>query len=254
MSKHPLFLYYYQPRAGEVFDDADRNAALAARTDKFGLVLCVGREPNSSDSIENRVGHFYIGMRKQKDGKKITTMVWRCPRKLVGALCSLKDDFENLVLLTGKSPVINTDIYPKCIRHSVTGKSKLRVYDALEMKRHFETLLSYKDIWTRIRLVIFSMEKSIGDEIQKRHDIPRLTFEKMVRSRYPKVEFLNVPFFGIGPRRFHGLSYWGDQMEVLAKGIKKFHPFQKAIFDDVYKDFCENTSSSIPRIYRNSTK
>ncbi len=158
-------------------------------------------------------------------GSWVNTAVWRAPKNLLACLSTPGIDFKNVVHQSGKSPVVHVDIYPQSLLNSVKKKhDKRKSYPRAKLLKHFKQILSYKMLWKRIKLVIFSLEPSLCKGRTEKYREERELFQKLIQKRYGKVEVLSVPFFGQGPHLLGSLKYWGDDVKSLARGLKLSHP------------------------------
>ena len=141
------------------------------------------------------------------------------------------------------------DIYPKCILDKVKNKRDIRQGQTDdELKEHFTKLLSYENLWKRIKLVIFSLEASLSSGREEKYREARELFQGMIQKRYGNKEFLNVPFFGMGTHRFNDVSYWGAwdaQMGILSQGIKTTYPQYQRLVMDIVEDCLSKTGPVI---------
>ncbi len=219
--KPSLILYYYPRQENESFEEAQANAKKFSDLDQFSLILCGTREANhSGGDFIDEIGHYYFGMKSRVKGKTISTPVWYAPKNLVAHLCEPEYDFKALIASTGKSPIVLMDIFPKCIVNEEKNKGDIRRgQTSLELQSHFNKILSYENLRARIKLVIFSLEPSIGDGREEKHRDARELFQDMIKKHYGEKEYLNVPFFAQGPRKFMHVEYSGAQMHILSKGI-----------------------------------
>src|SRR5258708_3708447 len=193
-----LILYYYPRRENESFQSAEKKAEKFANSEKFSLILFVTREPNhSGGTFVDRVGHYFKGMRMRTSKKIINSRTWWGPKDLVAHLCQPKYDLKKRIGSSGRSPIALIDISPKCILDKQRKKWDLRkqLTDP-ELRDHFERMLSYKKVWKRIKLVIFSVEASITDGRKEHYREARELFQGMIDERYGKKDYLSVPFFG----------------------------------------------------------
>ncbi len=175
--------------------------------------------------VRNRIGHYYFGMIGRKSKRRINTAVWRAPKNLLAYLSTSGIDFKNIVRQSGKSPIVHIDIYPQSLLNSVKKKhDKRKSYPRTKLIKHFERILSYKMLWKRIKLVIFSLEPSLCKGRTEKYREERELFQKLIQKRYGKVEVLSVPFFGQGYHELYGRAYWGDDMKSLAGSLKKRYP------------------------------
>ena len=240
--KPSLILYYCRRQENESFQNAERKARKFADSDKFNLILFVTREPNHPGAnFINCIGHYFEGMKSRANKKTINSRTWWGPRDLIAHLSSTKNDLNGLINSTGKSPIVLIDISPKCILDKKKNKWDMRKQlTRSELKRHYTRILSYKKLWKRIKLVIFSVEPSVADGREEKYLEARELFQGMIKKRYGKREFLNVPFFGMGYHTFHHVRYWGAhdaQMKILSGAIAKKYPQYKRSIVQIVKDY-----------------
>ena len=247
--KPSLLLYYYPRKENETFLEAQAKARRFAKSDKFSLILFVTREANhpGGDFIDE-IGHYFYGMRMRATKRKISTRVWYAPRDLVAHLCEPSYDFKALIEATGRSPIVLTDIFPKCLLDKEKSKHDIRIAQTRsELENHFKKIFFYEELWQRIKLVVFSLEPSITDGREERYREARELFQTSIQKRYGKKEFLSVPFFGMGIHRFMNIEYWGawdEQMRVLGDGIAKFYPGHKKLVSSIVGDYKSKANSS----------
>lgn len=248
--KPSLILYYYPRQKDESFQKAERKAQKFANTDKFNLILFVTREPNHPGaSFINCIGHYFIGMKSRVNKRKINSRTWWGPKDLVAHLCKPSNDLKTLIDSTRKSPIVLMDISPKCILDKQKNKWDTRKQlTNRELKSHFKKILSYKKLWNRIKMVIFSLEPSVVDGREEKYREARELFQEMIEERYGNKEFLSVPFFGMGYHTFNKARYWGawdEQMSILSKAIAQSYPGHKKIVQSIVKDYRSKTVKKI---------